>query len=219
MWPDWAINCTLGNFSKPVATIILPRLPIFLGNFCKEVKIFHVSSGIIFGQLLLTFGGFLLVTLHPSKRRTWSTKLGINFQLFSTFFAQTNSNTTMTPTPTPMMTPTTSSWAPSTKTTNAFLWKKRGKENWGQHWRPRLWPRRSAASRNRREAWLDTNSSYLIETGRFFANFVDSFGGVFAEKKTDLVDWLLTPRRFCSQFLLLLVRWVRSRGRKAKKSF
>ena len=39
VWPDWAIYCTLGNFSKPVATIILPT---FLGNFCKAVKIFIV---------------------------------------------------------------------------------------------------------------------------------------------------------------------------------
>ena len=27
--PDWAIYCTLGNFSKPMATIILPILPTF----------------------------------------------------------------------------------------------------------------------------------------------------------------------------------------------
>ena len=58
VWPDWAIYCTLGNFSKPVATIILPKLPTFLGNFCNGVKIFHFSSGIIFVQLLLTFGDF-----------------------------------------------------------------------------------------------------------------------------------------------------------------
>ena len=35
-----------------------------LGKFCRGIKIFHFSSGIIFGQLLLTFGDFLLVTLH-----------------------------------------------------------------------------------------------------------------------------------------------------------
>ena len=29
VWPDWAIYDTLGNFSKPVATIILPILPHF----------------------------------------------------------------------------------------------------------------------------------------------------------------------------------------------
>ena len=36
---------------------------IFLGNFCKGVKIYHFSSEIIFGQLLQTFGNFYLVTL------------------------------------------------------------------------------------------------------------------------------------------------------------
>ena len=34
-----------------------------LGNFCKVVKILHFSSEIFFGQLLSTFGHFLLVTL------------------------------------------------------------------------------------------------------------------------------------------------------------
>jgi len=42
----------LGNFLKPLATIILPKSPTFLGNFCKGVKIYHFSSEIIFGQLL-----------------------------------------------------------------------------------------------------------------------------------------------------------------------
>ena len=55
VWPDWAIYCTLGNFSKPVAAIILPKLPTFLGKFCRVVKIFYFASEIIFGQ---TFGDF-----------------------------------------------------------------------------------------------------------------------------------------------------------------
>ena len=58
VWPDWAIYCTLGNFSKSFATINLPKSPTFLGNFCKAVKIFNFSSEIIFGQLLQTFGNF-----------------------------------------------------------------------------------------------------------------------------------------------------------------
>ena len=62
-WQDRAIYCTLGNFSTPVATIILPKLPPFLGDFCKGAKMFHFSSEIIFGSLLLTFGDFLLGTL------------------------------------------------------------------------------------------------------------------------------------------------------------
>ena len=45
---EWCI-ATLGNFSKPVATFMLPKL---LGNFCKGVKIFQFSSEIIFRQLL-----------------------------------------------------------------------------------------------------------------------------------------------------------------------
>ena len=49
--------------SIPVATIILPKLLSFLLNLCKGVKIIHFSSKIIFGQLLQTFGNFLLVTL------------------------------------------------------------------------------------------------------------------------------------------------------------
>ena len=32
VWPDWAIFCTLGNHSKPVATIFLPKSPTLLGN-------------------------------------------------------------------------------------------------------------------------------------------------------------------------------------------
>ena len=61
--PDWAIYWTLGNFSKPLATINLPKSPRFLDSFCKGVKNFNFSGEIIFGQLLQTFGDFLLVTL------------------------------------------------------------------------------------------------------------------------------------------------------------
>ena len=52
VWPDWAIYWTLGNFSKPLATINLPKSLTFLGNFCKGIKIHHFSSEIIFGQVL-----------------------------------------------------------------------------------------------------------------------------------------------------------------------
>ena len=38
VWLDWAIYWTLGNFSNHVATIILPKLPTFKGNFCKGVQ-------------------------------------------------------------------------------------------------------------------------------------------------------------------------------------
>ena len=35
VWPDWSIDWTLGNFSKPLATINFPKSSTFLGNFCK----------------------------------------------------------------------------------------------------------------------------------------------------------------------------------------
>ena len=53
----------MGNFSKPVSTNILPKLPTFLYNSCKGFKNFNFSSENIFGQLLWTFGDFLLVAL------------------------------------------------------------------------------------------------------------------------------------------------------------
>ena len=49
--PDWEIYWTFGIFLKPLATIIVPKSPTFLGNFCKGVKIYYFSSEIIFGQL------------------------------------------------------------------------------------------------------------------------------------------------------------------------
>ena len=66
VWPDWAIFLISGNHSKLVATIILPKWPTLLGNFCKGFKNFHFSCEIIFGQLLKTFGDFHLVTLIGS---------------------------------------------------------------------------------------------------------------------------------------------------------
>ena len=33
VWPDWAIFCTLGNFFKPVATIILPKITHIIRQF------------------------------------------------------------------------------------------------------------------------------------------------------------------------------------------
>ena len=46
VWPDWAIYWTLGNFSKPLATINLPKSPKLLGIFVKVSKslIFRVKS-------------------------------------------------------------------------------------------------------------------------------------------------------------------------------
>ena len=50
VWPDWAIYSTLGNFSKLVATIILPKLYRFFAIFVKVMTIFHFSSEIILGN-------------------------------------------------------------------------------------------------------------------------------------------------------------------------
>ena len=54
VWPDWAIFYTLGNFSKPVATIILPKLPTLLGNFVK-VSIYFIF---LVKSFLATFKDF-----------------------------------------------------------------------------------------------------------------------------------------------------------------
>ena len=75
MWPNWAIYWTLWNFSKPLATINLPKSPTFLDNFWKGVKNYHFSSEIIFGQLLYTFGDNFLVTLSISHLLTLSPPL------------------------------------------------------------------------------------------------------------------------------------------------
>ena len=40
-----------GQHLMPLATIILPNLPTFLGNLCKGVKIFDFSSEIILGNI------------------------------------------------------------------------------------------------------------------------------------------------------------------------
>ena len=58
VWPDWAINLILGNFSNPLAAINLPQSPKFFCNFCKVIKIYNFSSENIFGQLLWIFGDF-----------------------------------------------------------------------------------------------------------------------------------------------------------------
>ena len=42
----------LDLFLKPLATIHLSKSRTVLGNFCEGVKICHISSEIIFGQLL-----------------------------------------------------------------------------------------------------------------------------------------------------------------------
>ena len=48
----WGNLLDFGQILKPLATINFPKSPTLLGNFCKDVKIYHFSSEIIFGQLL-----------------------------------------------------------------------------------------------------------------------------------------------------------------------
>ena len=52
-----------GQLFKAYGNNYFAQIAHILGNFCEVVEIFHFSSEIIFGQLLLTFGDFLLVTL------------------------------------------------------------------------------------------------------------------------------------------------------------
>ena len=91
VWPDWAIYWTLGNFLKPLATINLPKSHTFLGNFCKGVKIIQFSSETIFGQLLLTFGDFYLVTLvvAPQLLSHWRTTKRRTFRTLMLFYTIT----------------------------------------------------------------------------------------------------------------------------------
>ena len=56
VWLDWAINWTLGNFLKPLATI---NMPTFLGKFFNGDIIYHFFSEIFIRQLLKTFCYFL----------------------------------------------------------------------------------------------------------------------------------------------------------------
>ena len=60
------IYCNLGNFSKPVAPIILPKLPTFQAMFVKVWKSFIFLVKSFLGNFFWTFGNFLLVTLIVS---------------------------------------------------------------------------------------------------------------------------------------------------------
>ena len=51
-----------------LATLNLPKSLTVLRNFCKGVETYHFSNKIIFGQFLLTFGDFPLVTLDAADR-------------------------------------------------------------------------------------------------------------------------------------------------------
>ena len=77
VWPDWSIYCTLGDFSKPVEIIILPKMSIFKGNFllrCPNLSFFQCN------HLWATFSDIwrlLMVTLSlwPNQRIQFVVKI------------------------------------------------------------------------------------------------------------------------------------------------
>ena len=72
VWPDCAIYCTFGNCSKPAATIILPKLPTFISNLCKSVKIFIF----LVKSFLATFIDiWQLFTGHTGRQVTYVEKI------------------------------------------------------------------------------------------------------------------------------------------------
>ena len=67
VWPDWAIYCTLGNFSKAVAAIILTKLPIFYAIFVEVSKSFIFLVESILGNFYRH-----LATFYWSRCWQWS---------------------------------------------------------------------------------------------------------------------------------------------------
>ena len=55
------------TFQSPGQKLFCPNCQHILGNLCKGVEIFHFIREILFGQLIQTFGDFLLVTLVNSR--------------------------------------------------------------------------------------------------------------------------------------------------------
>ena len=56
------------TFESPGQKLFCPNRQHISGNFCKGVKIFHYTRELRLGELLLTFGNFLLVTLFGFVR-------------------------------------------------------------------------------------------------------------------------------------------------------
>ena len=56
-----------GHLFQAFGNNCIAQITHILDIFCKGVKIIHLPCEIIFGQLLKTFGNFLLVTLLPTK--------------------------------------------------------------------------------------------------------------------------------------------------------
>ena len=55
-----------GHLFQAFGNNCIAQITHILDIFCKGVKIIHLPCEIIFGQLLKTFGNYLLVTLLPT---------------------------------------------------------------------------------------------------------------------------------------------------------
>ena len=90
VWPDLPIYWTLGNFSKPLATISLPKSPTFLDNFAMMSKslIFLVKSFLVnFYRHLATFywSHCLSLSFHLSVTYTYYLSLSFSVQKLTSF--------------------------------------------------------------------------------------------------------------------------------------
>ena len=70
VWPDWAIYWTLGNFSKPLATIVLSKSQTFLSNFWKGSKLYHFLLKYFLGNFYRHLAIFSVHTVHDPQRDT-----------------------------------------------------------------------------------------------------------------------------------------------------
>ena len=100
VWPDWVIYCTLGNFSRPVATIFYPNCPhikvifvkvskwfiilvkSFLGNFYRHLGTFYWSHWQ--GQISSRFNCTCIIHEFWLKTRNHSSVLICNIILSTT---------------------------------------------------------------------------------------------------------------------------------------
>ena len=71
LWPDWAINCTLGNFFEPVATIFLSKMSTFFRNVCKGVEKFNFSREIFLGNFYRHLATFYWSHCSSPSTQDW----------------------------------------------------------------------------------------------------------------------------------------------------
>ena len=86
VWPDWAIYYNLANFSKPVATMILPKLPTLYSIFVKVLKsfIFLVKSflGNFYRHLAIFYWSHWF---EPHVKQIWDLSVPVFFLLLRYF--------------------------------------------------------------------------------------------------------------------------------------